>query len=757
MKKKKFLLAAAFMSFLALSVWACKPARQEKISEIQEKELEGQSEENTAKGRYREEKIEFSESMQNIFDVKTSSEGQIKILFEKEPGSFFLGESSDLGSTWQQREIKKEWLPEDYRVAAACFGPQGEIVVSAGKMSEDALDEKHPIGAYTYFKIEDVEGSFRAGPLSLQIPEPKEKSLEAGYGLRQVFLSGDGNLYGLMTAAEEEQIDCQVVCFETDSGGVLWSLDTKAAEIALFGDNIYLNERSEKIKVLDRKSGEVLRELPIPLRNHFLCCMDVDVEKNRIFYCNETGIYGADSKLALTELLVNGEWSSFSDESCTVKKFFCVNEKVFLMFTENLSGTEMELLRYEYDSQLSARPERKLVVYSLKNNNAVKKIISDFRACHPEIWVEYEIGMEDSAAKEEADAISSLNTEIMAGSGPDVLILNGLPWEAYEEKGILEDLSSDIDKEQMFENIFQAYEKENAQYVIPISFKFPTLIGEKEDISQVDSVEKLAKITEQEEEIPAFLRTDRELMRYLFSIYWQGLWEEDGSVSRAELEEILRKGKEINDTLWTKEIVMPIHQGDDGKSYDDFANDNLLDSWVIKGGSAAMDLGYLGSVKDFVDILNHGLSYQALSPEVFSALIAGINKEAENIETAREFLAFALSSDGQKIFDGRMYPAVMGFPVNRTVYEDMTAQPSQRELEESGKAFVNAGESFVWPKAEQLKQLEENIRNLKIPAMENSVVIRRVLKSGEDYLAGGKTVEETVNEICQMLDLYFAE
>ena len=97
----------------------------------------------------------------------------------------------------------------------------------------------------------------------------------------------------------------------------------------------------------------------------------------------------------------------------------------------------MELLRYEYDADLPTQPEHELVVYSLKDNSVVEKIISDFQSAHPDVLVKHEVGMGDSSLKDETDAISSLNTEIMAGNGPDVLLLNGLPWKSYQEKGIL--------------------------------------------------------------------------------------------------------------------------------------------------------------------------------------------------------------------------------------------------------------------------------------------------------------------------------
>ncbi len=767
MKRKAFLWIIILLSFISVITAGCNSFENNKQetgerTAMQEDQTEGQAGQKSARGRYREEKIDFPLPMKNIFDVECNENGNVKVLFENEPGSLFYYESMDYGISWEQKEMGKEWLPPNYRVVSASFGAEGEIVLSAGKMSDDPLDEKHAIGEYSYFKIDNAEGDTTAQQLSLQLPEPKEINLESGYGLKQILLSGDGKLYGVFTSGNEEQINFQLFCFESDNGKVLWELDTDAAEIALFEDKIYLNEYSGKIKVLNAKSAEKAGDISIPLDNNFLSCMDT--QKDRIFYCNENGIYGTDHNVALTELLVDGRLSSFVDETYSVKGLFSVSEKVFLVFVQSFSGADMEIFRYEYDADLPTQPEHELVVYSLKGNSVIEKIISDFQSAHPEVFVQYEVGMSDSSAKDETDAISSLNTEIMAGNGPDVLILNGLPWESYQEKGILEDLSADlgtyINEDKVFENFFSAYQTDGFQYVIPISFKIPALIGKEEVVSDVNSVEELLKTTENTEDLPPFFRNKQALLRYIFSIYWQRVEKEKGRISKEELKEVLENVKQINDVLQEKESELSkFFVGDEEreKNYDVFANDNWLDISNIKYGNVAMDLGYLSCRRDFLDVLNCDLSYQTLSDGVFSALIAGINKESDNIGNAEEFLGFALSDEEQKIFIDGMYMVIMGFPVNKAAFKDMVSQPSQNELEEYGKGLANFDETFEWPKDIDFEQFEKKIVSLDTPAMEDNIVIGTILENVTPYLSGEKEIDATVNEIAQSLELYLLE
>ncbi len=769
MKRKAYLLIMILLSIMSVFAAGCNSFQRNKqeIGEelaVQEDRTDHQADLKSAKGRYREEKVNFPLAVKNIFDVECRENGNVKVLFENEPGSFFFCESMDYGVSWEQKEMTEDWLPENYRVISASFGTKGDIAVSAGKMSEDPLDEKHPLGEYSYFKIDNVEGDTRVQQLALQLPEPKEENLQSGYGLKQILLADDGKLYGMMTAADGEQLSFQIICFEPDDGSPLWELDTDAAEISLFGDKMYVNEFSGKIKVLDVKTGEQSGELSIPLDNNFLCSMDIDVQKDKIFYCNETGIYGTDCNAALSELLVDGRLSSFSEEAYDVKGFFSVSERVFLVFVQNFSGAEMEVSRYEYDADLPAQPEQELVIYSLKDNSVIEKIISDFQSSHPDIFVQHEVGMGDSSAKEESDAISSLNTEIMAGNGPDVLILNGLPWESYQEKGILKDLSGDlgacINGDKVFENVFSAYQTDDFQYVVPISFKFPVLIGKEEAVSHVNSIEELLKTAENTGDLPPFFRKKQALLRYIFSIYWQRVEKEKGRITKEGLKEVLETVKQINDVLQKKETeISEFFDGDEehDKNYDVFANDTWLDASNVKFGNAAMDLGYLSCLQDFLNIQNWDLSYQMISNGVFSALTAGINNESDNIANAEEFLKFALSEEEQKIFIDGLYMVIMGFPVNKAAFEDMAAIPPQSKLEAYGKGAANLRETFEWPKHEEFEELEQKIMSLDTPAMEDNIIIHTILEHAAPYLSGEKEIDIAVNEIAQSLELYLLE
>lgn len=769
MGKKALRLAAAICGMVLVFTAACAPVGggQEKgsISNLQQEETAGLgtgegTEQTSGRGRYREEKVDFPATVRTIFDAQCTG-GSIKVLFEDEPGSFLLYESKDDGVSWTQMELGTEWMPEGYRAVAASFGAGGCIAVSAGKMSEDPMDEKRPVGEYAYFLIEGLGGIPKARPLGLQVPKPGEGDLQSGYGLKQILLADDGKVYGMIISGEDEMQRFQILCFASDSGGVLWQKDTEMAEIALFGDKLYLNGFGGGLVILDPKSGETLGNLPISLRDNLLCSMDVNVEKEKIFYCNEGGIYGTDYGMALTELLADGKLSVFSSEESSVKGFFAVNEKVFLLFTQNYNRAGMEALRYVYDETLPTQPKQELAVYSLKENKVAKKIVSDFQASHPEVSVEYEVGMKDDAAREEADAISSLNTEIMAGNGPDVLILNGLPWKSFGEKGVLKDLGGDLeaytDGGKGFANLFRACQTDGVQYAAPICFKFPAMIGEAAVIAKDGSAKELLRSAKAAEGLPPFSRSGQNLLRFMLSIYWQNMQQEDGTISREKLKGLLQTVKELDELLLERENEVTRFfrdaEGEAEKTFDVFANDASLSAWDIKYKNVATDVGYLSNLQDFRVICDYGFSYQTLSEGVFSALLMGINRDAKNAGMAEELLAFALSEEEQEIFPDGMYGVIMGFPVNRATFDNMVSPPFVEEPDGYAEESAGIGETYGWPKEEAFARLRREIDGLATLAMEDGVTLSKAMESGGAYLSGGKTADAAADEIAQALEL----
>ena len=125
-----------------------------------------------------------------------------------------------------------------------------------------------------------------------------------------------------------------------------------------------------------------------------------------------------------------------------------------------------------------------LTVYGLTESSAVRQAIAKFQQDNPDVGIEYKTGSAGEGTGTKADSIRALNTELLGGSGADVIMLDGLPAESYIEKGILADLGGildAVDKEDgISANITDPYEKNGKIYQIPTRYGVPVLMGSSE-------------------------------------------------------------------------------------------------------------------------------------------------------------------------------------------------------------------------------------------------------------------------------------
>ena len=127
--------------------------------------------------------------------------------------------------------------------------------------------------------------------------------------------------------------------------------------------------------------------------------------------------------------------------------------------------------------------------------------LSMFQKKYPDIYLTLETGMSGDDGVTRTDALKTLNTEIMAGKGPDILILDGISSETYVEQGMLEDLSGILKAAGLLSNIEEAYKSEDGSiYEMPVKFGVPMIEGKKEDVDAVTDLTSLADVTEKHKE-----------------------------------------------------------------------------------------------------------------------------------------------------------------------------------------------------------------------------------------------------------------
>lgn len=139
-----------------------------------------------------------------------------------------------------------------------------------------------------------------------------------------------------------------------------------------------------------------------------------------------------------------------------------------------------------YDETLPARPSKELTVYSLEENGRIRYAGQLFQQEHPDVIVNYETGMDGDSAVSKEDALKNLNTRLLAGESPDVIVLDGVDMEQYAEKGVLKPLDDFIapyaEEGTLYQNIAEGMRmtEEEKIYGIPMTVYLPIWLSEKQ-------------------------------------------------------------------------------------------------------------------------------------------------------------------------------------------------------------------------------------------------------------------------------------
>lgn len=155
----------------------------------------------------------------------------------------------------------------------------------------------------------------------------------------------------------------------------------------------------------------------------------------------------------------------------------------------------------------------------------------------------------------ESDALRTLNTEIMAGKGPDIILLDGMS-ESYLEQGLLEDISDVIEEytknDLLFENIIDAYtDKDGKVYSIPTKIKIPVVAGTTEYVSSVTDLQTLSEALVKSAENSGKANEEKYVEMYTPSMLVSMLYyangstwlNEDNTINEDNIKEFLEEAK----------------------------------------------------------------------------------------------------------------------------------------------------------------------------------------------------------------------
>ena len=107
--------------------------------------------------------------------------------------------------------------------------------------------------------------------------------------------------------------------------------------------------------------------------------------------------------------------------------------------------------------------------------------VNAYKKANPEVDVTFETAVQtdtDDVSAAINDALTQLNTELLAGEGPDVLLLDRVDYTTYINKGMLADMSDTVPLDALQSNIIDPFMTDGRAYVLPARFIVPALCGD---------------------------------------------------------------------------------------------------------------------------------------------------------------------------------------------------------------------------------------------------------------------------------------
>ncbi len=502
-----------------------------------------------------------------------------------------------------------------------------------------------------------------------------------------------------------------------------------------------------------------------------------------ILYVSKKGIYVYNLGGSVVEqLLSEGYLTGISSKTELMDVETDADGNIYLAvsdrYSDNLTGM---LLKYGYDKEQEAVPGTELDIYMLKRDTHMEQMISLFQKEYPDISVTVQEGMTGEDGVTATDAMKNLNTEIMSGEGPDVLLMDNLDAENYIERGMLEDISGIMEKAGILENIQKAYEEEDGSiYCMPVRFGIPILAGGSGEIDNAVNLEKIADMTEKYENqysdsfFPAYqTRWPGVMLRFFGEISASEWMKKDRTLDAEKVKDFFQQVNRIyqagqkagNASLdSTYEYAEKME-----RIYDkNRREESSLNSYLVPcaDGQALFSYGYLFSLEELfllttIEKQNSDISHRLLNGQAencFSPeMIMGISVKAREKEAAELFVSFLFSEEQQK------NNKEAGFPVRKSVYDSEEYwELGQEGNIEYGFSSAYNGESHdmitvVDSADDQIKEIQKLGKTLTMPSGGSRIIQDSVLEAGKRYLYGETDLDKAVEQAVSQVKLYLAE
>lgn len=477
-----------------------------------------------------------------------------------------------------------------------------------------------------------------------------------------------------------------------------------------------------------------------------------------IYLADKKGIHLLEAGGTMWQTIVDGDTSYFSIPSYALQYIFAVDQVFYATFI-NKDDWSYITKQYRFDPTAKAFTDETLTIFSLKDNDMIRSAVIQFQVLHPDVKILYRVAMENDEGLPVNDYIRSFNTELLAGKGADIIVLDGMPIEDYVEKGALKDITAVIEpliaSDMLMQNIVEPIKKDGHYYNIPTLFSVPIVYGEAE-LLELATLEGLNKYYNDNNRPLCLTSSLTTLANYYVLTNLNTFIDQGNKFDSEKYKEILTNIGSIEEQSPSvgnyEELFWKRHLSEVKASkfiVDDFqmnTDDNLV---AVAEVLAYCDFQALFALSDTIES-----KYSTINNQFVPYGMIGINSSTSQGDLAEEFINYMLSETVQSAIPD-------GLPVRKDMLKNLLYQAvyNQSNMHRAFDSCSCPGTRFelAFLDDEKASVVFEMLMSLDTPIHCDSILINLLSSELEAYFAGDKTSYETAESVKKKVETYLAE
>ncbi len=404
------------------------------------------------------------------------------------------------GSHYEYNEKDDSGKSSSYLLTSAVDGKKIDMAEFKGLKKNESpdklfIDEEGKIHVLSYFydyneKTGDGSTKYYLSELNKNGKLSGHKEIKPDVKKNEDFYLGSNTIYadGKLISSS----DSKIYIFNKD-GSLYKKIETDNYVDKIFTANgkFYVMATMENISgtgicELDMKTGKLGKPFDfggLTVYNISSVSQDKD---GIMYFCNNDGLYKYDLDKNKAELLFN--WINVDIDGNNISNFYIMEDGSLIALSVSTNYDEsgkggttstIEIATIDKKKYSESKQKKRLILAANYISDDIKTQILKYNKGSED----YHIEIKSYSTYE--DPQKQMNLDIISGTIPDIIELNGLSKDTYVKKGILTDLypfmekDNEVKKEDFVDSIISLTEHDGKLYYMPTSFSIASLVGSK--------------------------------------------------------------------------------------------------------------------------------------------------------------------------------------------------------------------------------------------------------------------------------------